>query len=44
MLGLSRRTEVNKRINKTTIYDKFQLDPKQKESFDADVSFIYVAN
>lgn len=44
MLGLSRRTEVNKRINKTVIYEKFQLDPKQKEAFDADVSFIYIAN
>ena len=44
MLGLSRRTEVNKRINKTVIYEKFQLDPKQKEAFDADVSLIYIAN
>ena len=40
MLGLPRRTEVNKRINKTVIYEKFQLEPKQKEAFDADVSFI----
>lgn len=44
MLGLPRRTEVNKRINKTVIYEKFQLEPKQKEAFDADVSFIYIAN
>ena len=44
MLGLPRRTEVNKRINKTVIYEKLQLDPKQKEAFDADVSFIYIAN
>ena len=33
MLGLPRRTEVNKRINKTVIYEKFQLEPKQKEAF-----------
>ena len=44
MLGLPRRTEVNKRINKTVIYEKFQLEPKQKEAFDTDVSFIYIAN
>lgn len=44
MLGLPRRTEVNKRINKTVIYEKFQLEPKQKDAFDADVSFIYIAN
>ncbi len=44
MLGLPRRTEVNKRINKTVICEKFQLEPKQKDAFDADVSFIYIAN
>ncbi len=44
MLGLPRRTEVNKRINKTVIYEKFRLEPKQKDTFDADVSLIYITN
>ena len=44
MLCLPHKTRVNKRINKTAIYEKFQLEPKQKDAFDADVSFIYVAN
>ncbi len=44
MLGLPRKTEVNKRINKTVIYEKFQLEPKQKDAFDTDISFIYIAN
>jgi hypothetical protein len=44
MLGLSRRTELNKRINKTTIYEKFQFDDKQEKMFDTDVSLVYIAN
>lgn len=44
MLGLPSKTELNKRINKSAIYNLFNLDSKQKESFDEDISFIYIVN
>ena len=44
MLGLPRKTEMNRRITKTTIYDKFQFEDKQEKMFDADISRVYMVN
>ncbi|MBQ8672963.1 MAG: DUF4391 domain-containing protein [Bacteroides sp.] len=42
MYGLPQTTEVRKQLPKKAIYAKFDLKPSQRESFDADVSTIYI--
>lgn len=44
MLGLPAKTELNKRIEKKIIYNLFNMDNKQKEAFDADISLLYIVN
>ncbi len=38
MFGLPQTTEVRKQLPKKAIYQKFDLKPSQRESFDADIS------
>lgn len=42
MYGLPTSTEAKKQLPKKAIYAKFDLKPTQRESFDADVSTIYI--
>ena len=42
MYGLPPSTEVKKQLPKKAIYAKFDLKPAQRESFDADVSTLYI--
>ena len=42
MYGLPPNTEVKKQLPKKAIYAKFDLKPAQRESFDADVSTLYI--
>ena len=42
MYGLPQSTEVKKQLPKKAIFAKFDLKPSQRESFDADVSTIYI--
>ena len=42
MYGLSSSTEAKKQLPKKAIYAKFDLKPTQRESFDADVSTLYI--
>ena len=44
MLGLPKKTELNKKIDKTTIYNVFNFDSKQKQLFDTDISMLYIVN
>jgi len=44
MLNLPKSTETNKQLPKTAIFDKFAVKPARRESFDADISKIYIAN
>lgn len=42
MYGLPPSTEAKKQLPKKAIYAKFDLKPAQRESFDADVSTLYI--
>ena len=42
MYGLPSSTEAKKQLPKKAIYAKFDLKPPQRESFDADVSTLYI--
>lgn len=42
MFGFPSSTEVKKQLPKKAIYAKFDLKPAQRESFDADVSTLYI--
>lgn len=42
MYGLPQTTEVRKQLPKKAIYAKFDLKPSQRESFDADISTLYI--
>ena len=42
MYGLPSSTEAKKQLPKKAIYAKFDLKPTQRESFDADVSTLYI--
>ena len=42
MYGLPSSTEAKKQLPKKAIYAKFDLKPEQRESFDADVSTLYI--
>ena len=44
MLNLPIQTEINKQLPKTAIFQKLMLNTAQKESFDKDISRIYIAN
>lgn len=42
MYGLPQSTEVKKQLPKRAIYAKFDMSASQRESFDADVSILYI--
>ena len=44
MLGLPKTTELNKQLPKKAIYDKFEMNNKEKEHIDSDISKIYIVN
>lgn len=44
MLGLPKTTEISKPLPKTAIFAKFELKPKQREHFDADISRMQLVN
>ncbi len=44
MLNLPTQTEINKSLPKNAIFQKLMLNAAQKESFDNDVSRIYISN
>lgn len=44
MLGLPKATELNKKLPKTAVYAKFQMDAAEKAKIDADISRITIVN
>lgn len=44
MLGLPKATELNKKLPKTAVYAKFQMDTAEKARIDADISRITIVN
>ena len=44
MLGLPKATELNKKLPKTAVYAKFQMDTAEKAKMDADISRITIVN
>lgn len=44
MLNLPQATETNKQLPKTSIYKKFNMNTAQKDSFDKEISKIYISN
>lgn len=44
MLGLPKATELNKKLPKTAVYAKFQMDTAEKAKIDADISRITIVN
>lgn len=44
MLGLPKATELNKKLPKTAVYSKFQMDAAEKAKIDADISRITIVN
>ncbi len=44
MLNLPKSTEISKQLPKTAIYQKLLFNTSQKESFDTDISRVYIAN
>lgn len=44
MLGLPKATELNKKLPKTAVYAKFQMDAAEKAKMDADISRITIVN
>lgn len=44
MLGLPKATELNKKLPKTAVYAKFQMNTAEKAKIDADISRITIVN
>ena len=44
MLGLPKATELNKKLPKSAVYAKFQMDAAEKAKMDADISRITIVN
>lgn len=44
MLGLPKATELNKKLPKTAVYARFQMDTAEKAKIDADISRITIVN
>lgn len=44
MLGLPKATELNKKLPKTAVYAKFQMDAAEKAKIDADISRITIVH
>lgn len=44
MLGLPKATELNKKLPKTSVYAKFQMNTAEKAKIDADISRITIVN
>lgn len=44
MYGLPQRTEINKPLHKTKVFEKFDLTASQRESFDADISRMFITH
>lgn len=44
MLGLPKATELNKKLPKTAVYAKFQMNTAEKPKIDADISRITIVN
>ena len=44
MLGLPKATELNKKLPKTAVHAKFQMDTAEKAKIDADISRITIVN
>ena len=44
MYGLPQRTEMNKPLHKTKVFEKFDLTASQRDSFDADISRMFITH
>ena len=44
MYGLPQRTEINKPLHKTKVFEKFDLTASQRYSFDADISRMFITH
>ena len=44
MFGLPQRTEINKPLHKTKVFEKFDLTASQRDSFDADISRMFITH
>lgn len=44
MYGLPQRTEINKPLHKTKVFEKFDLTASQRDSFDADISRMFITH
>lgn len=44
MYGLPQRTERNKSLHKTKVFEKFDLTASQRDSFDADISRMFITH
>ena len=44
MYGLPQRTEINKPLHKTKVFKKFDLTASQRDSFDADISRMFITH
>lgn len=44
MYGLPQRTEINKPLHKTKVFEKFDLTASRRDSFDADISRMFITH
>ena len=44
MYGLPQRTEIKKPLHKTKVFEKFDLTASQRDSFDADISRMFITH
>lgn len=44
MYGLPQRTEINKPLHKTKVFEKFDLTASQRDSFDADIRRMFITH
>lgn len=44
MYGLPQRTEINKPLHKTKVFEKFDLTASQRDSLDADISRMFITH
>ena len=44
MYGLPQRTDINKPLHKTKVFEKFDLTASQRDSFDADISRMFITH
>ena len=44
MFGLPQKTEVNKQLPKKLIYDKFSMSAQERETFDRDISKLFISH